>query len=134
MTSKELKKKKDELERLAREVEELERREKLKLNNGSVEIKNLVESILILSENHFMKPDEIISIVSSEIKPSKKRGRIEPKYYNPSNPDEKWTGRGRKPVWVSELIEMGEDMEKYLIENMEETNNTNHSESNHNSY
>lgn len=30
----------------------------------------------------------------------KKRAKVQPKYCNPANPSQTWTGRGRKPAWV----------------------------------
>lgn len=39
----------------------------------------------------------------------------EPKYRNPANPDETWTGRGRPPTWVKEHVENGGDKEVFLI-------------------
>lgn len=34
--------------------------------------------------------------------PKKKRGKstLPPKYRNPSNPEQTWTGRGKPPAWV----------------------------------
>lgn len=32
------------------------------------------------------------------------------KYRNPANPDDTWTGRGRKPRWMIEAIEQGVDI------------------------
>lgn len=43
---------------------------------------------------------------SSLNKPKTISGRslVEPKYFNP-NGDEKWSGRGRPPIWVNELCQ-----------------------------
>ncbi|MBP0483635.1 H-NS family nucleoid-associated regulatory protein [Sagittula salina] len=38
-----------------------------------------------------------------------------PKYANPSNPDQTWTGRGRKPNWLIEALEAGKSMEELSI-------------------
>ncbi len=40
-------------------------------------------------------------------KTGKKGGTVAPKYCNPSNPDQTWTGRGRQPIWYREAIESG---------------------------
>lgn len=55
-------------------------------------------------------------------KPAKgKKGRkttgegIPPKYRNPANRLETWTGRGRKPVWVKEHLGRGGTLEECLI-------------------
>lgn len=43
-------------------------------------------------------------------------GIIPPKYRNPSNPAETWTGRGRSPAWVKAHTEKGGSLENLLIE------------------
>lgn len=37
------------------------------------------------------------------------------KYQNPNNPDQTWTGRGRKPTWVGEAISSGATLESLAI-------------------
>jgi len=41
-----------------------------------------------------------------------KRGKVAPKYRNPKNPSETWTGRGRRPNW---MVEAGGDPKRFLI-------------------
>ena len=36
-----------------------------------------------------------------------KRAAVAPKYRNPSNPDQTWSGRGRQPTWFRSAIEAG---------------------------
>ncbi|PIE35164.1 MAG: transcriptional regulator [Gammaproteobacteria bacterium] len=45
----------------------------------------------------------------------KKRGKVPPKYRNPANKSETWTGRGRQPVWVREHIAAGGKMDEVAI-------------------
>lgn len=46
---------------------------------------------------------------------SKLAGRkVPPKYRNPSDKSQTWTGRGRMPAWAAELYEAG-TLDKYLI-------------------
>lgn len=35
------------------------------------------------------------------------RGKVAPKYRNPANADQTWTGRGKPPVWVKALKDSG---------------------------
>ncbi len=41
--------------------------------------------------------------------------RVAPKYRNPLNADETWTGRGKPPRWVQEKISRGITLEDMLI-------------------
>ncbi len=41
-----------------------------------------------------------------------KRGKVAPKYRNPKDPSQTWTGRGRRPKWI---VEAGGDLKRFLI-------------------
>jgi hypothetical protein len=43
------------------------------------------------------------------------RGRVPPKYRNPDNPAETWTGRGLPPRWLAAELKRGARMEDFLI-------------------
>jgi len=48
-------------------------------------------------------------------KASDKRGKVAPKYKNPENASETWTGRGRQPIWVRNYIQSGGSLEQVTI-------------------
>jgi len=41
--------------------------------------------------------------------------KVAAKYANPDDPSETWTGRGRKPRWLSAKLKDGDRIDKYLI-------------------
>lgn len=44
------------------------------------------------------------------------KGRtVAAKYVNPDDPSETWTGRGRKPRWLTAKIQEGAKLERFLI-------------------
>jgi DNA-binding protein H-NS len=44
------------------------------------------------------------------------KGRaVAPKFANPEDPTQTWTGRGRKPNWLVEKLEQGADLDDFLI-------------------
>jgi DNA-binding protein H-NS len=44
------------------------------------------------------------------------KGRtVAAKYANPDNPSETWTGRGRKPRWLTAKLKEGGKLDKFLI-------------------
>ena len=45
----------------------------------------------------------------------KTRRKVAPKYRNPGNSRETWTGRGRKPRWVVAALESGKKMQDLAI-------------------
>jgi DNA-binding protein H-NS len=44
---------------------------------------------------------------------ARKGSKIAPKYRNPKNPSETWTGRGRRPRW---MVAAGGDPSRFLIQ------------------
>lgn len=38
-----------------------------------------------------------------------------PKYANPDNPDQTWTGRGRRPEWIKTALEAGKSIDDLAI-------------------
>lgn len=43
------------------------------------------------------------------------RAKVAPKYRNPNNPDETWSGRGRQPKWMQQLQAEGVSMDDMAI-------------------
>jgi len=43
------------------------------------------------------------------------RAKVAPVYRDPENPENTWTGRGRKPKWLVAALESGLDIEKFKI-------------------
>jgi DNA-binding protein H-NS len=44
-----------------------------------------------------------------------RRSEIAPKYRNPENPSETWTGRGHEPKWMQHQIAIGKARDDFLI-------------------
>jgi DNA-binding protein H-NS len=42
--------------------------------------------------------------------------RVPPKYRNPSNPAQVWSGRGKRPLWLEPQIRAGKGLDDFLIE------------------
>ncbi len=45
----------------------------------------------------------------------RKLGKVPPKYRNPANKDETWTGRGKQPRWLAAEVAKGKKVEDFLI-------------------
>ena len=48
-------------------------------------------------------------------KAPRKLGKVPPKYRNPENPAETWTGRGKQPRWLAAQVAGGKKVEDFLI-------------------
>ena len=44
-----------------------------------------------------------------------KRGKGAPRYRNPKNPAQTWTGRGRKPNWLIDAVKRGGKLDSFAI-------------------
>ena len=96
----------DELQALSRDVTKAisgyEKRKKQEALN---------EMRMIAEKHGFSLSD----IVSGGDKSKAKKGQ--PKYMNPDEPKETWTGRGRKPGWVIKALGVGKSLEEMVILN-----------------
>lgn len=75
------------------------------------ETQEVYETVLaIVSEKGFAFAD------IAGYKPAKdKKSDSKIKYINPNNKDQGWTGQGRKPKWLVELIEGGAKVEDFAV-------------------
>lgn len=48
-------------------------------------------------------------------KKSKKTGTVPPKYRDPANAENQWTGRGKPPRWMAAYLDKGKKKEDFLI-------------------
>jgi DNA-binding protein H-NS len=42
--------------------------------------------------------------------------KLPPKYRNPKNPEQTWTGYGKHPVWLREALGRGEQLEDFAVQ------------------
>lgn len=56
-----------------------------------------------------------VDISESESKAAKTVKKVAPKYRNPENFSQTWTGRGVSPKWMQALIDAGHAKSEYLI-------------------
>lgn len=54
-------------------------------------------------------------VVRRKKKATAKRGKVAPKYRNPADAEQTWTGRGKQPVWVREHLENGGTLDSITI-------------------
>ncbi|MCF7967573.1 MAG: H-NS histone family protein [Methylococcaceae bacterium] len=57
-----------------------------------------------------------VEITDGDKPVSSRRGsKVAPKYRNPNNHNQTWTGRGMKPRWLQALIQQGRHADEFLI-------------------
>ena len=66
--------------------------------------------------NGFELEDLVAVNVKKDRKPRENSGqKAEPKYRNPNNSEQMWSGRGLKPKWLQQLIDGGASLESFKI-------------------
>jgi len=94
------------IRQLRAEAERLERAEK----PGIRQLRALVKKFRL------GPPDIRIALHDQGSRVSKLKGRkVKPKYRNPGNRSETWTGRGRTPLWMAALVKRGKKPTDFLI-------------------
>ena len=69
--------------------------------------------------NEIREKAEILGLTNedlSEALQKMKTVKAPPKYRNPLNPKETWSGRGRKPKWLSLQLGEGRELDEFLID------------------
>jgi DNA-binding protein H-NS len=91
-----------ELQELAKAIEiELERRESESKRAVLNQIKELAQSI-------GMTIDDVVGIGKRRHK--RNAPRSSSMYVNPENPQQTWSGRGRRPNWARDILDRGETL------------------------
>jgi|OM-RGC.v1.029715376 DNA-binding protein H-NS len=73
-----------------------------------------LEKIKQLAAEYGLSVDELKAL-ANPTKTSAKRGSVPPKYRDPSNPKNTWTGRGRKPKWVEAYLASNGSLDEIAI-------------------
>ena len=74
---------------------------------------DIKEKLAALAEKNGFAIDELFGKVRKN--GSGSRSKVAPKYHNPADVSETWTGRGRMPLWMKALTDKGAKREKFLI-------------------
>lgn len=107
---------KKEMEKLQRQIEILESK------NRQPVIDNIIRSM----KEYEITPEELVAAyakggrAATKTRTARKaagapRGPVAPKYRNPET-DDKWTGRGKPPRWITEAESRGISRDHFLIE------------------
>ena len=74
-----------------------------------------IEKLKAIAREHGYSLEELAGTKKPRKAASGARKPVAPKYANPANPSETWTGRGRKPLWVQAALNQGKSLESLLI-------------------
>ncbi len=103
--------------RLDRELKSRQSREKKAANKEQVERRRQVlRQIRELATAHGLSVEEVLKNRGRSPTGERALGsKSPPKYRNPQNEDQTWTGKGRKPGWVLAALNQGQKLEDMAI-------------------
>ena len=97
----------NQLKELAKKAEALiEQRQQQQIEEAYNQIVNIAQKI-------GMSLEELIEYGQHSTTTTKRT--VAPRYRNPNDPTQTWTGRGKKPRWVIEALENGKTLEDLMI-------------------
>lgn len=75
------------------------------------------KQVLQIASDHGVSVEELMTRggKSAKSKSSSTRKPVAPRYRNPDNQQETWTGRGKQPRWLAAKIAAGASLESFLI-------------------
>lgn len=89
----------------ANDLAEIQKKIQAEIKNRKDSVSSLKDTIVAefneMANRHGVTHDELIKLVGGKVKT-----QVKAKYKNPAS-DETWTGRGRKPVWVTNCLSAG---------------------------
>lgn len=98
----------NELEALTKRAKELiEKKQREKVDAA-------YDQLLAIAESVGMSLNELIEYGVQREKTPEKR-TVAPRYANPENAEQTWTGRGKQPRWVVDALASGKKIEDLLI-------------------
>jgi DNA-binding protein H-NS len=90
------------------------------------EKRELEKRLAQLRREKEMRPSEPPDAQSLNGAPRERRKypRVFPKYRNPNEPSETWSGRGKQPRWLAAALKTGHTIEEFVISSAESSRNT----------
>jgi DNA-binding protein H-NS len=77
----------------------------LKAKKQKTEAKDLANKLKALITDSGLSSDDVLPILNPKTKTTKSKAK--PKYQNPKDPSQTWSGRGKPPVWAKEYKQQG---------------------------
>jgi DNA-binding protein H-NS len=78
------------------------------------EVRKAREQILAIARDSGLSVEDLLANTGAKSKPGG-RAKAPPRYQNPADNAQTWTGRGRKPKWIAEGLANGKTLEEFRI-------------------
>lgn len=76
------------------------------------EVQKAREQILAIAKKTGVSVEELLGNAQSKARTESSQ-KVQPKYQNPKNTSQTWTGRGRQPRWIAEELASGKKLDDF---------------------
>lgn len=89
----------------------------------SEELWTLYEEVMVQLGSRLLREKAKLEKWLRQLQPKDRRMRrpypkVLPKYQNPKNPTETWSGRGRQPRWLTPQLNSGKKLDDFRVHNL----------------
>lgn len=78
------------------------------------EVQKAREQILAIAKQAGISVEELLGNAEKKAK-TRSGQKVQPKYQNPKDISQTWTGRGRQPRWIAEELATGKKLDDFLM-------------------
>lgn len=78
------------------------------------EVKKAREQVFAIAQGLGVSVEELLDSTARKTK-NEKAGRVQPRYQNPADNSQTWTGRGRQPKWIVDGLSGGRTLDDFRI-------------------
>lgn len=83
-------------------------RERLEIEKARIDIEAIAKGLGLSLQ-------DLLGAAETKGKVRKQTGKVAAQYRNPQNASQEWTGRGRQPGWVKELLASGKILQSAKV-------------------
>lgn len=98
-----------DLEVLAKDVEKALKRA------AETERKDALKAARLAAQERGFDLEELLEPGAAKTSKASGKPKAPAKYRNPENPEQTWTGRGRKPQWLVDAVAEGADLSSFAV-------------------
>jgi DNA-binding protein H-NS len=103
----------DEMWRLYEEISQVL---SIRLTSEKRELEKRLAQLRREKEGRHLESTGELSRARTASAPRRKYPRVLPKYRNPKQPSETWSGRGKQPLWLAAALSSGHKIDEFVID------------------
>ena len=75
-----------------------------------------IEEIKRMAQEKGLKLEELLTeLGGSKLRPKREPVAVAPRYRNPDNASQTWSGRGKRPLWLNAALQAGKTLDELRV-------------------